>query len=157
MFRLSHLADPCWISQASFCYLPLQVYLDPPYRCWFWCFSLSRYILQNTRLPLAQFQAVSTLRDAILQQWASISEVWVYGNKFSQWKEDKDAIRSYCLDFVLQNRVETFVERQLLQTIAVMAKRGWLLGDIPSQIKFRFQWEGSFGLMDCQETRFSTL
>eukprot|EP01116_Phalansterium_solitarium_P013083 TRINITY_DN299_c0_g4_i1.p1 TRINITY_DN299_c0_g4~~TRINITY_DN299_c0_g4_i1.p1 ORF type:complete len:1128 (-),score=390.95 TRINITY_DN299_c0_g4_i1:363-3746(-) len=92
--------------------------------------SLCRYILDHTSLPLAQFQAVTTLREAVIRDWLSLS------------LSDKLQLRSYLLDFVLAKRSEAYVEKLLLQTAALMTKRGWFDGDQASASSFK---ESLFG------------
>lgn len=86
----------------------------------------SRYILEHSQVPVVQFQAISTLRDAVIREWAAMSD------------DSKDNMRTYLISYALQHPLEKYVEKQLLQTIAVMAKRGWMHGEISRQIQFRY-------------------
>eukprot|EP01114_Cavostelium_apophysatum_P013478 TRINITY_DN3275_c0_g1_i1.p1 TRINITY_DN3275_c0_g1~~TRINITY_DN3275_c0_g1_i1.p1 ORF type:complete len:1123 (+),score=299.10 TRINITY_DN3275_c0_g1_i1:113-3481(+) len=86
---------------------------------------LCRLLLERSSHTVVRFQAVSTLRDSILKDWLHIS------------RNDKENFRTFLLSFVFSVQLEPVVVKQVLQTTAIVCKRGWLEGDAESQIAFR--------------------
>lgn len=76
--------------------------------------ALCKYILEHTKQITAQFQIVIALRDVLVRDWATTSQ------------QDKDSIRVFLFNIVFATRFESFVEKQILQTLCISIKRGWL-------------------------------
>ncbi len=83
---------------------------------------LSHFILENSTLPTVQFQAISTLRDCILRDWNQVPE------------EDKHLLRNLLFQFVFSKSLQSYVEKQILQAITIMYKRGWLDGGVHTSV-----------------------
>ena len=78
--------------------------------------AAAKFILEHTRVAFAQFQAAAAIRESSMRTWNEIQQA------------DKDALKSALVSFIVQRRgtLERYVTAQLMQTVAVIFKRGWL-------------------------------
>ncbi|ELR19913.1 uncharacterized protein ACA1_111860, partial [Acanthamoeba castellanii str. Neff] len=85
-------------------------------------YELCKYILENSKVPTAQFQSVSTIRRAVLREWSALSP------------QQRDSIRDFLLQFLVNSHaaLQNFVKSQLLQCVAVLIKREWVDIEFPS-------------------------
>ncbi|XP_020912207.1 exportin-4 [Exaiptasia diaphana] len=77
-----------------------------------------KQVLEQSTNDYVMFQAASTIKDAVLREWALLG------------KEDIESLRTFLLTFALQKQgVQRYVKEQVLQVVAVMFKRGSLDGN----------------------------
>lgn len=88
--------------------LSLSQYPQPYQAC--------KFILENSQVANARFQAASAIRDAALREWGILSSV------------DKGSLISFCLCFVMQHASspEGYVQAKVSSVAAQLLKRGWL-------------------------------
>ncbi|XP_057550159.1 uncharacterized protein LOC130828285 isoform X1 [Amaranthus tricolor] len=79
-------------------------------------YQACKYILENSRMANAKFQAAAAIRDASLREWGILTSV------------DKRSLISYCLCFVMQHASspEGYVQAKVSSVAAQLLKRGWL-------------------------------
>lgn len=75
-----------------------------------------QYILENSQMPMARFQAAATMQEAAIREWALLSA------------EQRNSLRTYCLRYVVAraDAAEAYVQVKVLAVAAVLLKRGWL-------------------------------
>ncbi|KAK9043523.1 hypothetical protein V6N11_071861 [Hibiscus sabdariffa] len=75
-----------------------------------------RFILENSQVPNARFQAAAAIRDAAIREWSSLST------------EERRSLISFCLCFVMQHASspEGYVLAKVSSVAAQLMKRGWL-------------------------------
>ncbi|XP_069125670.1 exportin-4-like isoform X1 [Argopecten irradians] len=78
-------------------------------------YKLCRYILENSKCDYVLFQAATTIKEGVIREWSLLSS------------EDVESLRSFLLRFITQNiTIQSYVREQILQTVAVILKRGTL-------------------------------
>ncbi|OWF40176.1 Exportin-4 [Mizuhopecten yessoensis] len=78
-------------------------------------YKLCRHILENSKCDYVLFQAATTIKEAVIREWSILSS------------EDVESLRSFLLRFITQNiTIQSYVREQILQTVAVILKRGTL-------------------------------
>uniref|UniRef100_A0A1D1XQV5 Exportin-4 n=1 Tax=Anthurium amnicola TaxID=1678845 RepID=A0A1D1XQV5_9ARAE len=80
-----------------------------PYQC-------CRFILENSELANARFQAAGAIRDAAIREWGILTD------------EDKKSLIFFCLWFVMKHATATdgYVQNKVSAVAAQLIKRGWL-------------------------------
>ncbi|KAH6804809.1 exportin-4 protein [Perilla frutescens var. frutescens] len=75
-----------------------------------------QFILENSRLPSARFQAAGAIRDAGLREWCFLEA------------DDRRGLISFCLCFMMKhaNSPEGYVLLKVASVAAQLLKRGWL-------------------------------
>ena len=75
-------------------------------------YDFSRYLLQHSNDSYTLFQAVSTIQDAALREWPLLATETVI------------AMQDFLFSYLIENQnIEKYVQKQILQTIAVFYKR----------------------------------
>lgn len=74
-------------------------------------YEICRHILEKTHSDFVLFQTADILKHAIIVEWNYIAP------------EDRDALRQYLLNYILQKELPSFVRDKLMQVIAIMIKR----------------------------------
>ncbi|ESO89303.1 hypothetical protein LOTGIDRAFT_106479, partial [Lottia gigantea] len=78
-------------------------------------YNTCRYILENTKSDYVLFQTATTLKEAIIREWTLLSP------------EDIESLRSFLLRYITKHiSLQSYVREQILQTVAVILKRGTL-------------------------------
>ncbi|KAE8711627.1 T27c4.14 protein isoform 3 [Hibiscus syriacus] len=79
-------------------------------------YTACRFILENSQVPNARFQAAAAIRDAAIREWSSLST------------EERRSLISFCLCFVMQHAslLEGYVLAKVSSVAAQLMKRGWL-------------------------------
>ncbi|KAE8667511.1 putative pentatricopeptide repeat-containing protein [Hibiscus syriacus] len=79
-------------------------------------YAACRFILENSQVPNARFQAAAAIRDAAIREWSSLSA------------EERRSLISFCLCFVMQHASspEGYVLAKVSSVAAQLMKRGWL-------------------------------
>ncbi|KAI6656371.1 hypothetical protein LOD99_1170 [Oopsacas minuta] len=79
---------------------------------------LCKYVLENTEVPLVQFEAVSAMIEHMVRKWVIVTESGL------------EELLSYLMAFLLsQNKIENYVREQLILAVSVLIKRK-LIDDI---------------------------
>lgn len=88
--------------------LSLSQYPQPYQAC--------KFILENSQVANARFQAAGAIRDAALREWGILTSA------------DKGGLISFCLCFVIQHASspEGYVQAKVSSVAAQLLKRGWL-------------------------------
>ncbi|XP_042013629.1 exportin-4-like [Salvia splendens] len=75
-----------------------------------------QFILENSQLPLARFQAAGAIRDAGIREWGFLET------------DDRRGLISFCLCFIMKhaNLPEGYVIAKVASVAAQLLKRGWL-------------------------------
>lgn len=82
-------------------------------------YSLCLYILTKSKQPLAQFQALKAIYEAMLREWGELSIT------------QRQQLRDVLLSFASTSKLEAFVANKLAQVAAVLFKREWLEREHP--------------------------
>nr|XP_027104621.1 exportin-4-like isoform X1 [Coffea arabica] len=79
-------------------------------------YQACQFILENSQMPNARFQAAGAIRDAAIREWGFLST------------DDKKGLISFCLCFVMQHAssAEGYVQAKVASVAAQLLKRGWL-------------------------------
>ncbi|XP_074292807.1 uncharacterized protein LOC141619685 isoform X3 [Silene latifolia] len=79
-------------------------------------YQACKFILDNSQVPNARFQAAAAIRDAALREWGILTS------------EDKRSLISFCLCFVMQHASspDGYVQSKVSSVAAQLLKRGWL-------------------------------
>ncbi|KAL8533351.1 hypothetical protein ACS0TY_009659 [Phlomoides rotata] len=79
-------------------------------------YQTCQFILENSQLPSARFQAAGAIRDAALREWGILEA------------DEKRGLISFCLCFIMKhaNSVEGYVLGKVASVAAQLLKRGWL-------------------------------
>lgn len=76
-------------------------------------YSICKYILENCKCDYVLFQAATTIKESVVREWLLLSS------------EDIESLRSFLLHFITQHvSLQSYVREQILQTVAVILKRG---------------------------------
>ncbi|XP_014359373.2 exportin-4 [Papilio machaon] len=75
-------------------------------------YQLCREILEKSTSEYVLFEAAGLIKAGLIREWSLLS------------KEDTSSIREYLLNYLLRKENPPFVKERLLQTIAVIIKRG---------------------------------
>ncbi|XP_047982245.1 exportin-4 isoform X1 [Salvia hispanica] len=75
-----------------------------------------QFIVENSQLPLARFQAAGAIRDAGIREWGFLET------------DDRRGLISFCLCFIMKhaNLPEGYVIAKVASVAAQLLKRGWL-------------------------------
>ncbi|KAJ4834159.1 hypothetical protein Tsubulata_008143 [Turnera subulata] len=79
-------------------------------------YKACQYILENSQVPNARFQAAGAIRDAAIREWGFLAS------------DDKRNLMSFCLCYVVQHAssAEGYVQVKVSSVAAQLMKRGWL-------------------------------
>ncbi|OMO96138.1 Armadillo-type [Corchorus olitorius] len=79
-------------------------------------YKACQFILENSQVANARFQAAAAIRDAAIREWGFLSA------------EDRRNLISFCLCFVMQHASspEGYVQAKVSSVAAQLMKRGWL-------------------------------
>ncbi|XP_076466305.1 exportin-4-like isoform X2 [Babylonia areolata] len=78
-------------------------------------YNICRVILENSSFDYVLFQAATTIKEAIVREWTLLNA------------QDIESLRSFLLRFITKNiSLQSYVREQILQTVAVILKRGTL-------------------------------
>ncbi|XP_063362654.1 exportin-4-like [Cydia amplana] len=75
-------------------------------------YQLCREILEKSRTDYVLFEAAGLLKTALIREWTLLSE------------SDISSLREYLLNYLLRQDTPPFLREKLLQTIAIIIKRG---------------------------------
>ncbi|KAJ8315064.1 hypothetical protein KUTeg_007214 [Tegillarca granosa] len=76
-------------------------------------YNTCRFILENSTCDYVLFQAATTVKESVIREWSLLSA------------EDIESLRSFLLRFITQHiTLQSYVREQILQTVAVILKRG---------------------------------
>ncbi|XP_063622349.1 exportin-4-like [Cydia splendana] len=75
-------------------------------------YQLCREILEKSRTDYVLFEAAGLLKTALIREWTLLSE------------SDISSLREYLLNYLLRQDTPPFLREKLLQTIAIIVKRG---------------------------------
>lgn len=92
-------------------------------------YQACQFILENSQVANARFQAAAAIRDAAIREWGVLSS------------DDKKSLISFCLCFVMQHASspEGYVQSKVSSVAAQLMKRGWL--DFAAAEKEAFMYE----------------
>ncbi|XP_075658119.1 uncharacterized protein LOC142628052 isoform X6 [Castanea sativa] len=78
-------------------------------------YKACQFILENSQVPDARFQAAAAIRDAAIREWGFLTA------------DDRRSLLSFCLSFVMQHASskEGFVLAKVSSVAAQLMKRGW--------------------------------
>ncbi|KAJ0967573.1 hypothetical protein J5N97_024490 [Dioscorea zingiberensis] len=78
-------------------------------------YQLCQFILENSHMPNARFQAAAAIRDAALREWGLLTD------------EDKRSLIVFCLHFVMERAgaSDPYVQSKVSAVAAQLIKRGW--------------------------------
>ncbi|RUS87296.1 hypothetical protein EGW08_004976 [Elysia chlorotica] len=78
-------------------------------------YAVCQYILENSKSDYTLFQAATTIKEAIIRDWALMNP------------ESVEGLRSFLLRYITNHiTLQSFVREQILQTVAVILKRATL-------------------------------
>ncbi|KAH7867446.1 hypothetical protein Vadar_033517 [Vaccinium darrowii] len=79
-------------------------------------YQACQFILENSLVANARFQAAAAIRDAAIREWVFLTD------------DEKKSLISFCLCFVMQhaNSPEGYVQVKVSSVAAQLIKRGWL-------------------------------
>ncbi|KAL8109068.1 hypothetical protein AgCh_025241 [Apium graveolens] len=79
-------------------------------------YKACQFILDNSEVPNARFQAATAIRDAAIREWGFLTA------------DDKIKLISYCLNYVMQHASskEGYVQAKVSSVATQLMKRGWL-------------------------------
>ncbi|CAD5322057.1 unnamed protein product [Arabidopsis thaliana] len=79
-------------------------------------YKACRYILENSQVANARFQAAAAIRESAIREWSFLAT------------DDKGGLISFCLGYVMQhaNSSEGYVLSKVSSVAAQLMKRGWL-------------------------------
>ncbi|GAB1608778.1 exportin-4-like [Argonauta hians] len=76
-------------------------------------YSTCKHILENCQCDFVLFQAATTIKEGVVREWLLLSS------------EQIESLRSFLLRFITQHiSLQSYVREQILQTVAVILKRG---------------------------------
>uniref|UniRef100_A0A803N5Q3 Exportin-4 n=1 Tax=Chenopodium quinoa TaxID=63459 RepID=A0A803N5Q3_CHEQI len=92
-------------------------------------YQACKFILENSQVANARFQAAAAIRDAALREWGILTSV------------DKGSLINFCLCFVMQHASssEGYVQTKVSSVAAQLLKRGWLEFVASEKEAFLFQ------------------
>ncbi|KAI4370235.1 hypothetical protein MLD38_018605 [Melastoma candidum] len=103
-------------------------------------YKACKFIMENSQLANARFQAAGALRDAAIREWSFLSS------------DDRNNLINFCLNFVFQHAgsPEGYVQAKVSSVAAQLLKRGWLEFSVSEKERFFYQVNqailGSHGL-----------
>ncbi|CAN0830600.1 xpo4 [Linum grandiflorum] len=79
-------------------------------------YKLCQFILENSQVASARFQAAAAIRDAAIREWSSLTG------------DDKKGLIGFCLCYVMQraSSPEGYVQAKVSSVAAQLMKRGWI-------------------------------
>ncbi|OVA13652.1 Importin-beta [Macleaya cordata] len=79
-------------------------------------YQTCQFILENSQVAIARFQAAAAIRDVAIREWGFLSH------------DDKRSLISFCLRFVMQHAssADGYVQAKVSAVAAQFLKRGWL-------------------------------
>ncbi|KAM7250286.1 hypothetical protein ACFE04_022169 [Oxalis oulophora] len=79
-------------------------------------YKACQFILENSALANARFQAASAIKDAAIREWSLLAS------------DDKKNLINFCLNFAMQHATspEGYVQAKVSSVAALLMKRGWL-------------------------------
>ncbi|KAJ7978174.1 Exportin-4 [Quillaja saponaria] len=79
-------------------------------------YEACKFILENSQVANARFQAAAAIRDAAIREWGFLTA------------DDKRGLISFCLSFVMQHASspDGYVQAKVSSVAAQLMKRGWL-------------------------------
>ncbi|XP_052200031.1 uncharacterized protein LOC127806606 isoform X10 [Diospyros lotus] len=79
-------------------------------------YQACQFILENSLVPIARFQAAAAIQDAAVREWVFLTP------------DEKKSLISFCLCFVMQHASspEGYVQAKVSSVAAQLMKRGWL-------------------------------
>ncbi|CAI9270663.1 unnamed protein product [Lactuca saligna] len=79
-------------------------------------YQACQFIIENSQMPNARFQAATAIRDAAIREWSFLSS------------EEKKSLISFCLSYVMKHASspEGYVLTKISSVAAQLMKRGWL-------------------------------
>ncbi|KAL3883791.1 hypothetical protein ACJMK2_030022 [Sinanodonta woodiana] len=78
-------------------------------------YSICKYILENSETDYVLFQAAAAIKEGVVREWSLLSG------------DDIESLRSFLLRFITQHiSLQSYVREQILQSVAVIIKRGTL-------------------------------
>ncbi|XP_061176526.1 exportin-4-like [Saccostrea echinata] len=76
-------------------------------------YNLCKFILENSKCDYVLFQAATTIKESVIREWTLLEAM------------DIESLRSFLLRFITQHiTLKSYVREQILQTVAVILKRG---------------------------------
>lgn len=76
-------------------------------------YNLCKFILENSKCDYVLFQAATTIKESVVREWTLLET------------SDIESLRSFLLRFITQHiTLKSYVREQILQTVAVILKRG---------------------------------
>ncbi|KAM5561712.1 hypothetical protein ABKV19_022354 [Rosa sericea] len=92
-------------------------------------YQTCKFILENSQVANARFQAAAAIRDAAIREWGFLSS------------DEKRSMISFCLCFVMQhaNSPEGYVQAKVSSVAAQLLKRGWLDFSAAEKEEFFYQ------------------
>lgn len=86
-------------------------------------YKACQFILENSQVPNARFQAAGAIREAAIREWTFLTE------------NERTGLISFCLSFAMQHASspEGYVQAKVASVAAQLLKRGWL--DLTSMAK----------------------
>ncbi|KAH9315354.1 hypothetical protein KI387_023981, partial [Taxus chinensis] len=79
-------------------------------------YQACRYILENSQMPNARFQAAATIQEAAIREWGFLS------------MDEKSSLIMYCLRYIVAHAdaPEGYVQVKVSSVAAVLMKRNWI-------------------------------
>ncbi|KAK7285878.1 hypothetical protein RJT34_20662 [Clitoria ternatea] len=79
-------------------------------------YKTCQFILENSQVPTAKFQAAAAIREAAIREWGFLSS------------DDKRGLISFCLCYVMQHASspDGYVQAKVSSVASQLMKRGWL-------------------------------
>ncbi|XP_073000684.1 uncharacterized protein [Typha latifolia] len=79
-------------------------------------YQACRFILENSRMPNARFQAAGAIGDAAIREWGLLTD------------QNKRRLILFCLNYVMEHASapDAYVQRKVSSVVARLLKRGWL-------------------------------
>ncbi|CAN1131952.1 xpo4, partial [Linum perenne] len=92
-------------------------------------YKLCQFILENSQVANARFQAAAAIRDAAIREWSSLPA------------DDKKGLIGFCLCYVMQraSSPEGYVQAKVSSVAAQLMKRGWLEHTVAEKETFFYQ------------------
>ncbi|XP_004302094.1 PREDICTED: exportin-4-like [Fragaria vesca subsp. vesca] len=92
-------------------------------------YQTCKFILENSQMANARFQAAAAIRDAAIREWGFLSS------------DEKRSMISFCLCFVMQHAhsPEGYVQAKVSSVAAQLLKRGWLDFSAAEKDEFFYQ------------------
>ncbi|KAJ9542463.1 hypothetical protein OSB04_028969 [Centaurea solstitialis] len=79
-------------------------------------YQACQFIIENSQLPNARFQAAGAIRDAAIREWSFLSP------------DERKSLISFCLSYVMKHASspDGYVQAKISSVAAQLLKRGWL-------------------------------